>query len=88
VYLSSRLECPGRGHSVAPNDQDPVTTDAAYYTKRTESSASSLPEHQNSNTRDSYYRIMHTYFRVPHRPLLLENSAYKHFVAGNFLHTF
>jgi hypothetical protein len=29
---------------------------------------------------------MHSYVKVRHRPLLLENSAYKYFVAGNILH--
>jgi len=88
VYLSSRVECPGRGHRVAPNDQDPFTTDAASYTRRTESSASSLREHQNSNTHDSYCGITQSYLKVLHRPLLLEISAYKHVVAGTFLHYF
>jgi hypothetical protein len=83
TYLQS-VECPGRGHRVAPKDQDPVTTDAASYTRRTESSASSLRDHQNSNKQDPYCGIMHSYLKVPHRPLLLEISAYKHVVSGNF----
>jgi len=88
LYLSSSVECPGGGHRVAPNYQDTVTTDAAFYTRRIDSSASSLREQQNSNTRDSYCGIMHSYLKVPHRPLSFENSAYKHVVAGNFLHYF